>query len=90
MNCDSQHGARCNLGHAPSCQLVLGLLPNIDVTVDFGSSARVHNVLRDLGVSDDGCILLARRDCGTIAGYFRVDCRCGEQIEDGVASEHNT
>ena len=62
------HESSCNLA-----ELVLGLLADIDVAVDLGTSASVHDVLLDLRVADDGGVLLARRDGGAVTGQSRVD-----------------
>ena len=74
VNGDSHDSARFDRSHTASGQLVLGLLADIDVAVDLSASARVDNVLRDLGVADDGRVLLARRDSGAVASKVLVDC----------------
>jgi hypothetical protein len=65
---DLHDRARRDSSHAASSQLVLGLLTDIDVAIDLGTSTGVDNVLGNLLVTDDGSILLARRDGGAVAG----------------------
>jgi hypothetical protein len=74
VNGDSHDSAGLDRSHTASGQLVLGLLADIDVAVDLSASARVDDVLRDLGVADDGGILLARRDGGAVTSKVLVDC----------------
>lgn len=54
MDGDREGGA---LGHGCDAvfgQLIFGLLTDVDITVKFGTTAPVDNVLLDLGVADDG------------------------------------
>jgi hypothetical protein len=73
VNCDLHNGTGLDLGHTTGSQLILGLLANVDVAVDLGPSACVDNVLRDLVVTDDGSILLARGDGSAVTSDIRVD-----------------
>jgi hypothetical protein len=73
---DSHDSACLDRSHTASGQLVLGLLADIDVAGDLGASTGVHDVLRDLGVTDDSGILLARRDGGAVTSKVLVDCGC--------------
>lgn len=55
----------------------LGVGSHVDVTGQFGSSTLGDDLGVDLGVADDGGVLLARRDRGTVAGYGAVHCQGG-------------
>lgn len=73
MDGDLHDGAGLDLSHTASSELVLSLLTNVDVAVDLGTTTGIDNVGSDLVVSDDGSILLARVDGGTVASNGRVD-----------------
>jgi len=79
---DFHDGALGDLGHAAGGELVLGLLADVDVAVDFGAPAGVDNVLRDLAVADDGGVLLARRDVGAVARDVGVDWSRVSEVQD--------
>lgn len=70
-DCDGR--ALGDLGHAVGCQLILSLLANVDVAVELGAPAAVHDVLRDLGIADDDAVLLARVDLGAVSCNVFVD-----------------
>ena len=70
---DLHDSALGDLGDTLDSELVLSLLADVDVAVDLGTSASVHDVLLDLRVADDGGVLLARRDGGAVTGQGRVD-----------------
>jgi hypothetical protein len=74
MDGNSHNTPLRNRRHAPRSKLILRLLADIDVAGDLGSTARVDDVLGDFSVADDGGVLLAWRDGGTIAGECLVDC----------------
>ena len=73
MDGDCDHGAGLDLGHATGCELVLSLLANVNVTGQLSPAAAIDNVLLDLRITDDGSILLARRNGGAVASKSRVN-----------------
>jgi hypothetical protein len=85
VNGDSHHRSRTDGSHATSSQLVLRLLANVNVAVDLGAATGVDNVLRNLRVTDDGGILLARRDGGAVTRNVGVDeeTLTGALVTDG-------
>lgn len=76
MNSNGHDSASRDLSHAFGSQLVLCLLADIDVAGDFCTSTRVHDVLCDLRVTNDGRVLLAWRDSCAVASEVLVNCRC--------------
>lgn len=70
---DSELRALLDGRHLVGCDGLLGFTSNIDVAVDLCSAAGVHNVLRDLAISDDGGVLLARADASTVTSQRVVD-----------------
>jgi hypothetical protein len=78
---DSQRSASLDLSDSSSSKLVLGVLPNINVASQLCSSTFVDDVGTDLSVTDDGCVLLARRDgCA-------VSCECCVDLESNTVGE---
>lgn len=71
---DGELGALLHLGHAACGQLGFGLLAHIDVAGDFGTAARVDDVLGDFRVTDDGRVLLAGADVCAVTSKSLVDC----------------
>lgn len=74
MDGHSHHTASRDLGHTFGSQLVLSLLADINVASNLCASTRVHDVLCDLGVTNNGRILLARRDGSAVTSKVLVDC----------------
>ena len=70
---NSQAGALGNSRDGLSGDGLLGLAANVDVAVDLGAAARVHDVLLDLAVADDGGVLLAGGDTRAVAGEGVID-----------------
>lgn len=52
---------------------ILGVLPDVDVSSQLRSSTLVHNIGRNLRISDNRGVLLARVDRRAITGQLRVD-----------------
>lgn len=90
MDGNSHHGASRNLSYTIGSQFVFGLLADIDVASDFGSTTRVHNVLCDLRVANDGRVLLAWRDRRAVASKVLVNCQMLEDSPPWRQSETHT
>ena len=60
MDCDSENSSSFDLGDSTSEELRLSVYCNIDVASQFGSSTFADDIGLDLGISDEGCIQLAR------------------------------
>ena len=64
------HSHQCtgfDLRHGPCGESILGVLANIDVASQLCSTTLVDNVRTDLGIPDDGGILLAGTDACAIS-----------------------
>ena len=70
---DGELSAGLDLSDLLGSQGVLGVLADIDVATDLSSTARVHDVGSDLGLTNNGSILLAGADRSTVSGNGRVD-----------------
>ena len=62
-----------NGSHSLSSKRLLRLLPNINIAREFRPSALVHDVGVDLGISNDGRVLLAWTNVCAVARDGRVD-----------------
>lgn len=82
VDCYGEHAAGLHSCHAPCCELVLGLFADVNVSGDFSAAAAVDDVLGDLIVPDDGGVLLARGDGGTVAGDVGIDYNGVRGIEE--------
>lgn len=63
-----------DLGDSIGGEGVLGVLPNVDVSAKLGTSTLVHDVRGDLGITDDGGILLAGADGCAVPCKIALDC----------------
>ena len=66
--------ASLGLGDSARSQLILGLLPNVDVAVELGPAAPINDVVGDLLIPNDSGIQLAWTNIGTISSEGVVDC----------------
>lgn len=73
MDSDGHLGSCLDLGDGTSRQLVLGVLTDVDVTTQLGSPTLVDEIGGDLGITNDGGILLARADGSAISCQSSVD-----------------
>lgn len=73
VDSDGHERASLNGGDGTSRECVLCVLPNIDIASQLCSPTFVDNVCRDLGISDNSCVLLARTDSCTITCNTGVD-----------------
>lgn len=55
-----------DLGNSIGGEGVLGVLPNVDVSAKLGTSTLVYDVGGDLGITNDGGILLAGADARAV------------------------
>jgi hypothetical protein len=74
MDGNSHYRASLNLSDLSSSNSILGVLSNVDVTGQFGSSTFVDNIGIDLSVSNDRGILLAGTDTSAVSGDVWIDC----------------
>ena len=72
---DSHLRARLDRRDLVSCESVLGVLSNIDVSSQLGSATLVNNVGLDLGISNDRGILLTWTDACAVSCNSIVDLR---------------
>ena len=70
---DSELGALLDSRNLFGYNSLLGFASNIDVAINLCPAARVDNVLRNLAVSDDGGVLLARADASAVTSKGVVD-----------------
>lgn len=73
VDSDRQLRASLDLGDSVRSEGVLGVLSNVDVAAQLCASALVHDVCRDLSITDESGILLARADAGAVPGKLSVD-----------------
>jgi hypothetical protein len=73
MDSNSHDCAGLNLGDLASSDSILGVLSNIDVAGQFGSSTLIDDVCVDFRVSDNSRILLTRTDTSAVPSDFWVD-----------------
>lgn len=59
---DSHLSTGRDLGDSIGSEGVLGVLSNVDVSAKLSTSTLVGDVRGDLGITDDGGVLLARAD----------------------------
>lgn len=64
--------ASSDLRNSASRESILRVLANVDVTGQLGSAALVDNIGLNLGVADQGRILLARVDGCAVAGNLGI------------------
>lgn len=76
MKGDSHCCSGLDLCDGSSCQSVFGIFSHINVTTQFCSATLVDNVGRYLGISNDGSVLLTRRDTRA------VSCNVGVYLKD--------
>lgn len=70
---DSHESSYFNLRHCACRESILGILSNINVASQLGTTALVDNVRGDFGISDDGCILLTRTDTCAVSRNGRIN-----------------
>lgn len=70
---NSEFTTSLNLSNLVGRDSVLSVLTNIDVTRDLSTTTLVHNVGSDLGITNDGSVLLARVDSDAVASNFGVN-----------------
>lgn len=80
MDCDGQFGTLLDLRDCFGRDSSLGLLADINVTRQFRATTFIDDIVGDLRVADNGCVLLARVDGDTIAGYVWVDFKHSYQL----------
>ena len=73
MNSNLQLRSSLHLGNGLRCESVFCVLSNIDVSRQLGPSTFVYNIGRDLGISDDRRVLLARADGRAISCQVLLD-----------------
>lgn len=73
VDCDSHQRSSFDLCNCSSCDGCLGILSNIDIAAQLSPSTLIDNIRSDLGISNDGCVLLARRNSSAIPCNGRVD-----------------
>lgn len=73
MNSDSHNSARLYSRDGSSSKLVLSVLPHVDIARQLCPSTLVNDISRDLSISDDGGVLLARTDGCAIPWEGRVN-----------------
>lgn len=62
-----------DLGDGIGGEGVLGVLPNVDVSAKLGAPTLVYDVGGDLGVTDDGGVLLAGADACAVPRQVALD-----------------
>lgn len=62
-----------DLGNSIGGKGVLGVLSNVDVSAKLGTSTLVYDVRGDLGITDDGGILLAGADARAVPRKVALD-----------------
>ena len=72
---NSEFTTSLNLSNLVGRDSVLSVLTNIDVTRDLSTATLVHDVGSDLGITNDGSILLARVDGDAVACNLRVNLK---------------
>lgn len=74
VDCDGHTSSGLDLGDSFCCNGVLRVLANVDVSREFRPPTLVHDICTDLGISNDGCILLTRADGGTVSSQGSINC----------------
>lgn len=70
---DSHLSTGRDLGNSIGGEGVLGVLPNVDVSAKLSTSTLVYDVRGDLGITDDGGILLAGADARAVPCKIALD-----------------
>lgn len=73
MDRDSHLSTGRDLGNSIGGEGVLGVLPNVDVSAKLSTSTLVYDVRGDLGITDDGGVLLAGADAGAVPCKITLD-----------------
>lgn len=73
MNGNRHQCASLDFGNSSRSQGILGVLPNIDISCQFCPTTLVDDVRSNLGISNDGGVLLARTDTRAVSCNGRVD-----------------
>lgn len=73
MDRDRHLPAGRDLSNSIGSEGVLGVLSNVDVAAKLGTSTLVDNVGGDLGITDQGGVLLAGADAGAVSCEVTLD-----------------
>lgn len=74
---DCDFAPSLDLRHGLRGQGILSVFPNVNVSLELCASTRVDDIGFDLGISNDGRVLLARVDADAISSNRGVDFKRG-------------
>jgi hypothetical protein len=74
VDCDREFGPCLDLSDLAGGKCVFCILADVDVASELCSTALVDDIGRDLGVPDDGGVLLAGTDRRAVSCNILIDC----------------